>query len=118
MFEPHDGARPPEDAATVNPDPNPPPAAPAQDGTAALPRAKTWGERILTVVWVIFCLELGLLMIVLPWTQFWMSNSLFASLPWLRPVVEHNFLRGAVSGLGVLDLWIGFSELGRGRRQR
>jgi hypothetical protein len=61
------------------------------------------------VVYVIFCLELGFLLILLPWTQYWTSNTLLASLPWLRPILGHNFVRGVVSGLGLLDLWIGIS---------
>ena len=58
-----------------------------------------------------FFLEVGLLLIVLPWSTFWELNY-FASLwPFLRPVVNNNFVRGAVSGLGIVNVAAGFVEL-------
>ncbi len=111
---PDEAARVPEAAATVNADPNPPPVLPPREEPAPPPPrpSRSWAQRIWLVVFVIFCLEVGLLLVVLPWTQFWTSNRLLVFLPWLRPIMEHSFVRGAVSGLGLLDLWIGISELG------
>ncbi len=65
-------------------------------------------RRLLVVA---FFIEVGLLLIVLPWSTFWERNY-FASLwPALRLVLTNDFVRGAVSGLGVLNLAAGFSEL-------
>lgn len=65
-------------------------------------------RRLLVVA---FFIEVGLLLIVLPWSTFWERNY-FASLwPALRLALANDFVRGAVSGLGVLNLAAGFSEL-------
>lgn len=109
---PETGACPPGEAAEVVPHPASRPSAPPDEPAPAPParsRSRRWVHRAWLVVYVIFCLELGFLLILLPWTQYWTSNTLLASLPWLRPILGHNFVRGVVSGLGLLDLWIGIS---------
>ena len=52
-----------------------------------------------------------MLLIVLPWSSFWERNYFAYALPILRPLLTNNYLRGAVSGLGVLNLLAGFAEL-------
>jgi len=56
------------------------------------------------------CATLGVLLIILPWTPKWTDNPLLLSVPQLRPFVANGFVRGLCSGLGVLDLWLGFWE--------
>jgi len=53
----------------------------------------------------------GLLLIVLPWSTFWERNYFVTMWPDLRPVMVSPFLRGAISGLGVLNLLAGLFEL-------
>jgi hypothetical protein len=60
---------------------------------------------------VAFFVEVGLLLIVLPWSTFWERNYFVHVWPILSPFIRNNFVRGAVSGLGVLNLLAGFSEL-------
>jgi hypothetical protein len=61
------------------------------------------------LLFVAFFIEVGLLLVVLPWSTFWERNY-FASLwPVLVPLLTNNFVRGAVSGLGVLTLLAGLS---------
>ena len=55
-------------------------------------------------------MEIGLLLIVLPWSAFWERNY-FAYWPTLRVLMTNNYVRGAISGLGVLNLLAGLSEL-------
>jgi hypothetical protein len=57
----------------------------------------------------------------MPWSTFWEQNYFGSVFPTLRPWLTNDFLRGAVSGLGVLNLLAGFAELApvfgpRGRR--
>ena len=56
-------------------------------------------------------LEVGLLLLVLPWSAFWERNYFAAVSPLIRLLVSNNFVRGAVSGLGVVNLVMGFAEL-------
>lgn len=55
--------------------------------------------------------EVGLLLIVLPWSTFWERNYFVYAWPALRPVLTNEFVRGAVSGLGLVNLFAGFAEL-------
>jgi hypothetical protein len=61
-----------------------------------------------------------LLLIALPWSTFWERNYFAYALPALRPILSNNFVRGAVSGLGVVNLLAGIAELAPvfGARQR
>lgn len=69
-----------------------------------------WLQRIFVIVYVLFCLELGIVMVALPWTPLWSNNSLLVHWPALRHFLELGFVRGAISGLGFLDLWLGIYE--------
>ncbi len=52
-----------------------------------------------------------MLLIVVPWSSFWERNYFLEILPVLRPVVTNSFVRGAVSGLGVVNLCAGLVEI-------
>lgn len=69
-----------------------------------------WAQRLKLVVFVLFCIELGMLLAVLPWTRVWSENSLLSAYPSLRSVLQLEFVRGAVSGLGFIDIWLGIRE--------
>ena len=63
------------------------------------------------LVFVAFFLEVGLLLLVVPWSAFWDHNYFAALWPALRPVLMNNFVRGAVSGVGVVNLCAAFADL-------
>jgi len=63
------------------------------------------------LVFVAFFVEVGLLLIVLPWSAFWEQNYFGKAWPALQPVFFNNFIRGAVSGLGIVNLVAGVFEL-------
>jgi hypothetical protein len=56
-------------------------------------------------------LEVGLLLAVLPWSPFWDENYFADAWPVLRTIVTNNFVRGAVSGLGAVNLVAGCADL-------
>ena len=90
-----------------------PPAAPSAD--------RTGGRLFRRLLLVALFLEIGLLLVVLPWSVFWDRNYFGAALPALRPIITNNFVRGAVTGLGLVNLLAAATELillfaGRGRR--
>jgi hypothetical protein len=69
----------------------------------------------------VFFLEAGLLLLVLPWSPLWDRNYFAAAWPGLRAIVTNNFFRGAVTGLGFVNLYAGLADLAlvfaaRGRR--
>lgn len=56
-------------------------------------------------------LESGFVLLVVPWSSFWDRNYFAASLPLLHAVITNNFIRGAISGLGVVNLVAGIVDL-------
>jgi hypothetical protein len=69
-------------------------------------------DLIRRLLYVVFFVQVGLLLIVLPWwPAFWDHNYFAFSWPWLQPLLANNFVRGAVSGLGLVNLYAGFSDL-------
>jgi hypothetical protein len=56
-------------------------------------------------------LEFGLLLIVLPWSTYWDRNYFVSLVPGVRELILNNFVRGGISGLGVLNLAAGAAEL-------
>ena len=55
--------------------------------------------------------EVGFVLVVVPWTTFWDRNYFVDALPQVRWLLTSNYLRGAVSGLGVVDVCAGIAEL-------
>ena len=51
------------------------------------------------------------MLVVLPWSEFWENNYFAVAWPLVRSIVTNNFVRGAVSGLGVVNLVVGFADL-------
>ena len=69
-----------------------------------------WLLRIRSLLFVTVCATFGVLLIILPWTPRWTDNPLLLTSPNMRDLVSSGFVRGLASGLGVLDLWLGFWE--------
>jgi hypothetical protein len=87
-----------------------PQAPPGLDRTRKLIR---WHRRVLTFCLIVFAFELGVFLVVFPWVSNWdiswvpIHSPRFSNL-WMSP-----YFRGALSGLGFLDLWVALAELSR-----
>ncbi|MFL6244756.1 MAG: hypothetical protein ACJ74H_01935 [Thermoanaerobaculia bacterium] len=66
----------------------------------------------------LYCLEAGLFFLVVPWTVIWTLNPLLHSSIAIGVVADNPFVRGFVSGLGLLHLIIGVRDLVRMSRER
>ena len=80
------------------------------DTRQTLSPMQVWMHRISVFLFVLVSAVAGVLLIILPWTPEWTDNYLLLSFPALRSVVSNGFFRGLCSGLGLLDIWIGFWE--------
>jgi hypothetical protein len=69
-----------------------------------------WLHRALILLFVLFCATVGVLLVILPWRPEWTDNYFLLGSPGLRAFVSNGFVRGLCSGLGLLDIWIGFWE--------
>lgn len=73
--------------------------------------------KLTVIFYILICIEVGLLLVVIPWVSFWHDNYflyyLAARLHWqgLIDIVHSGYFRGAVSGLGMINLLIGFLEI-------
>lgn len=56
-------------------------------------------------------LEVGLLLILIPWSAFWDHNYFADASPLVRGAITNNYVRGAVSGLGLLNVYAALAEL-------
>ena len=53
---------------------------------------------------------MGIMLVILPWTRFWTDNTLLLRNLSVREFVLQDFVRGVVSGLGLVDIWVGIWE--------
>jgi hypothetical protein len=58
-----------------------------------------------------FFFEVGFVLIVIPWSAFWDRNYFAQMAPPLGALITNNFFRGAVSGLGLINVLAGLAEL-------
>ena len=58
-----------------------------------------------------YLVEAGLLLMIAPWTASWQRNYFGAMLPWLGAWMANEFVRGGISGVGVLTLVAGLRDL-------
>jgi hypothetical protein len=72
--------------------------------------ARLWLRRIGVLLFVFLCATLGVMLMILPWRPDWSDNPLLRPYPTLRAVVASGFARGLATGLGVVNVWIGFWE--------
>ena len=56
-------------------------------------------------------LEIGFLLVVIPWSGFWDHNYFAQAVPFVQALITNNFVRGAVSGLGLVNVYLGLAEL-------
>ena len=84
---------------------NEPESEPVQRGARA--------RRLTHVLFILFCIEIGIVLMILPWTPFWDNNFFFGLTPQLNGVWLSNYLRGGVSGVGLVNIWIGMGEAWR-----
>jgi hypothetical protein len=61
---------------------------------------------------VALLLEIGLLLVLIPWSRFWERNYFGDLMPPLGFVISNNYVRGAVSGLGLVNIYIALADLG------
>lgn len=67
--------------------------------------------RLISIVSIFFCFEIGLFLVIIPWSELWEGNYLLNYVPALRPFILHNAFRVGVTALGGIDILIGISEI-------
>jgi ABC-type transport system involved in cytochrome c biogenesis permease subunit len=60
---------------------------------------------------VALLLETGLLLVLIPWSNFWERNYFVEWSPAIEGLLTSNYVRGAISGLGLVNLAAALVEL-------
>lgn len=66
--------------------------------------------RVIRIIIILFCVEVGLILLLLPWSLLWDNNFFFSLAPEWNRVWLNFYTRGAISGLGIVNLWIAATE--------
>src|SRR2546426_235864 len=86
-----------------------------------LPHSETQGKMKsrtpISILYIIVCFEMGVLLFIFPWVSLWGKNFFIDHYPWVSSIVQNYFVRGAISGIGLADIWLAVYELWRLRRE-
>ena len=69
-------------------------------------------------LFVILRLYVGALVVLLPWRSIWTTNAWINNWPVVAGFLAQGWVRGIVSGLGLLNIWMAFSVLFRRKRNQ
>ena len=73
--------------------------------------------KITVIVYILICFEVGILLLILPWTQYWEENVFLyfitgrLNAQWIPTLLTSGYMRGAVTGLGVLNILAGMRDI-------
>jgi hypothetical protein len=70
-------------------------------------------KKVSFYFYVFYCFEVGIFLLLAPWKlpQLWEQNYFFFVIPGLKAIFLNNFFRGAVSGIGVINITLGILEI-------
>ena len=78
---------------------------------------RSLSAKLTIVLFILVCFEIGFLLVFLPWHRSWQENNFLylaadsLGAPWFRQFVLSGWVRGAVTGLGLLNILIGIREI-------
>lgn len=75
-----------------------------------MPSLRRW-PVLIGFFFVLFCFLLGVLLLVFPWTEYWELNYFATASPALQNIWMNSYFRGAISGLGLVNIFVSFVEV-------
>ncbi|MCU1337074.1 MAG: hypothetical protein JWO19_2655 [Bryobacterales bacterium] len=81
--------------------------------TASGARRSTRTPRLLRLCFAIFTFEIGLFLTVFPWVDIWSLNYFSGWIPALENVWDDPYFRGAITGLGLVNIYVACAEVFR-----
>jgi hypothetical protein len=72
-------------------------------GNGATP---SWQRRLLRISLALFTFEVGIFLVIFPWTENWDLNYFQTFTPALQDLWHQSSFRGALTGLGFVDIYI------------
>jgi hypothetical protein len=97
---------------SLTPEPAPQPSSASGPHTGG---SETSGSRrstrLLRLCFAIFTFEIGLFLTVFPWVEIWNLNYFSGWLPALENVWNDPYFRGAITGLGLVNIYLACAEV-------
>lgn len=108
----------PDEPESMLPADAPPPSGDRlRPGPVAMPSpAYRWHHKAGALVLAIFCMAIGIFLLIYPWTESWSRNYFAVLVPEWNEYWDNLYVRGAVSGLGLVNFYISLVEALRLRR--
>ena len=79
---------------------------------------RKWSGRLLNICFAIFAFEIGIFLVVFPWwDQAWRINYFPSLNPALHNLWEDPYFRGALTGLGLVNIYVALWEFIRALRR-
>ena len=77
-------------------------------------------KKITFYVFVFYCFEVGVFLIITPWwvPRVWENNYFLFVFPRLKGLFLSGYFRGAISGLGLLNISLGIAEIVLNERRK
>ena len=72
--------------------------------------------RLTVIVYILICFEVGILLVILPWTAYWDDNLFLyfitgkLNAAWLGNLLQSGYVRGLVTALGLVNIGAGLWE--------
>jgi hypothetical protein len=76
-----------------------------------VPAPAAEADLLRRLLFAAYFFEVGLLLVIVPWSTFWDRNAFLEAFPAVYRWTRSEYVRGAVSGLGALNLGAGLVEL-------
>jgi hypothetical protein len=70
-------------------------------------------SRFARVLFLLVWVELGLVLVLVPWSAFWEANYFLVRYPGIDLLARSPYLRGAISGLGVMNIFLALESFRR-----
>lgn len=90
-----------------------------QKGTSpSIPEGIGWQRRLLRIALALFTFEVGIFLVIFPWTQSWDLNYFQSLNGTLQALWQNDSFRGAITGLGFVNLYIACLQTAHAFRKR
>ena len=90
-----------------------PEPAPSPSSASAAPNSirSSRTPRLLRLCFALFTFEIGLFLTIFPWVDIWSLNHLSEWIPALETIWDDPFFKGAITGLGLVNLYVACLEV-------
>jgi len=70
-------------------------------------------SRVIRVLFLLIWIELGLVLVLVPWSEMWEANYFLLRYPVFDVFARNPYFRGAISGLGVMNIFFALESFRR-----